>query len=161
MDPRSLERVSAALARELQSFVAQTHVELAVVTARSGQVLAQHGFARAMDLMGVAALVAGIQAATRALAEQVGEPSFTQLYHAGARRQLFVAPIPVPGGEDLIFVGVFDQRSSLGLVQIFFEDMVQKIRELPEWRVDRRQLPAGDFERELKAGLDRFFRDFT
>lgn len=161
MNARALERVTAALERELRDFVDQTHVELAVVTARSGQVLAQHGFARALDLMGVAALTAGIQAATRALAEQVGEPSFTQLYHAGARRQLFVAPIPVPGGEDLIFLGVFDQRSSLGLVQIFFEDMIQKIRELPEWRVERDQLPPGNFERELKAGLDRFFRDFT
>lgn len=161
MDARTLERAIAALARELQHFVEQASVDLAVVTTRSGQVLAQHGFARAMDLMGVAALAAGIQAATRALAEQVGEPSFTQLYHAGARRQLFVAPIPVPGGEDLIFVGVFDQRSSLGLVQIFFEDLVQKVRDLPEWRMDRSHMPVEDFERELKAGLDRFFRNFT
>lgn len=161
MENSTLERVSGALSRELQTFVDQAGVELAVVTARSGQVLAQHGFGRALDLMGVAALAAGIQAATRALAEQVGEPSFTQLHHAGARRQLFVAPIAVPGGDDLIFLGVFDRRSSIGLVQVFFDDLAQRVRGLPEWRVDRSVMPAEDFERELKAGLDRFFRNFT
>lgn len=146
-----------ALDEPLREFVQQSRVELAVLTTRSGQVLAQHGFARALDLMGVAALTAGIQAATRALAEQLGEPPFGQLHHAGARRQLFVAPIPLPGDE-LIFLGVFDERSSLGLVQVFFEDFVQRVRALPHW--SQRPVPAaaGDFEQELRESLDRFFR---
>lgn len=161
MDRGAHDAVARALDVALRDFVEQTSVELAVVTTRSGQVLAQHGFARALDLMGVAALTAGIQAAARALAEQVGEPSFGQLHHAGRRRQLFVAPIPLPSREDLIFLGVFDERSSLGLVQVFFEDLVQHVRSMPEWHKDRLQGPPGDFERELKAGLDRFFRNFT
>lgn len=161
METSILQRVSGALTRELKGFVDQAGVEAALLIARSGQILAQHGFGRALDLMGVAALAAGIQAASRALAEQVGEPSFTQLHHAGVRRQLFVAPMAVPGGDDLIFLGVFSRRSSIGLVQVFFDDLAGRIRELPEWRVDRTVLPAEDFERELKAGLDRFFRNFT
>lgn len=160
MEPTN-DAVARALSDALRDFVEQTGIELGVITARSGQVLAQHGFASAVDLMGVAALTAAIQAATRALAEQVGEPSFTQLYHAGRRRQLFVAPVPVPGHEDFIFLGVFDERSSLGLVQVFFDDLVGRIRSMPEWHKDRLVMQPGEFERELKAGLDRFFRNFT
>jgi predicted regulator of Ras-like GTPase activity (Roadblock/LC7/MglB family) len=134
---------------------------MAVVTTRSGQVLAQHGFARAVDLMGVASLAAAIHAASRALAEQIGEPSFAQLVHTGRRRTLFVAPIPVPGGQDGVFVGVFDEGSSVGLVQVFYEDLIARIRGMPEWQVGRPAVRPEDFERELKASLDRFFQNFT
>lgn len=161
MDRTSQERVVRALDESLRDFVAQSGVELVVVTNRSGQVLAQHGFAHALDLMGVAALAAAIQAASRALAEQVGEPSFTQLHHAGRHRQLFVAPVPVPGEDELIFVGVFDERSSLGLVQVFFEDLIERLGTRPEWRRRRPDVRPEDFERELQSGLDRFFRNLT
>lgn len=155
-----LQDLPQAIEQPLREFVRQSGVELAVVTTRSGQVLAQHGFARALDLMGVAALAAGIHAATRALAEQLGQPPFGQLHHAGVRRQLFVAPIPVPGDE-FIFLGVFDERSSLGLVQVFFEDFAHRVRALPHW--SRPPGPAGpeDFERALRESLDRFFHRLT
>ena len=57
----------------LVRYVGQASARLVVVMTPSGQVLAQHGFARAMDLMSAAALGAAIMASAGALAQQIGE----------------------------------------------------------------------------------------
>ena len=48
----------------LKHFVSETGAELALLLHPSGQVLAQHGFARAVDVMSACALAAGIHASS-------------------------------------------------------------------------------------------------
>ena len=61
----------------LKQFVSDAGAELALLLHPSGQVLAQHGFARAVDVMSACALAAGIHAsAGRARASSwTGSPS--------------------------------------------------------------------------------------
>ena len=62
MDHLELKEIQDAFAVPLEEFVRETGVRLAVLISRSGQVLAQHGFDKLFDLVGVASLAAGINA---------------------------------------------------------------------------------------------------
>ena len=62
-----LRQVQDAFAGPLQDFVRESGVRLAVLINRSGQVLAQLGFEKVLDLVGVASLAAGINASSRVI----------------------------------------------------------------------------------------------
>ena len=158
MDHLKLREIQDAFAVPLGQFVRDTGVRLAVLINRSGQVLAQHGFDKLFDLVGVASLAAGINASSRALASQLGEEEFEHLHHAGRARQLFLAHFSSGAGQ-LMLVTVFDERSSIGLVRLFFDEFVRRIRELPAMDSARTAVGAKDFEAELEAGLNRFFQE--
>jgi predicted regulator of Ras-like GTPase activity (Roadblock/LC7/MglB family) len=153
-----LRQIQDAFAVPLEAFVNDSGVRLAVLINRSGQVLAQHGFDRVFDLVGVASLAAGINASSRALANQLGEEQFEHLHHAGRRRQLFLGHFDSAAGQ-LMLVTVFDDSSSVGLVRLFFEGFVEQIRQLPSMDTSRSGVSAAEFEAELETSLDRFFQD--
>lgn len=155
-----LRRLQEALAGHLEEFVRETGVRLAVLINRSGQVLAQHGFERRLDLVGVASLAAGIHASSRALARQVGEDRFEHLYHAGETRRLFIGQFETPAGG-MILVAVFDRGSSIGLVRLFFEEFTDRVGRVREFDGGRSNVNAKQFEKDLEASLDRFFQDLV
>ncbi len=158
MDRLTLKELQDAFAGPLEEFVGESGVRLAVLVNRSGQVLAQHGFDRPFDLVGVASLAAGINASSRALANQLGEEEFEHLHHAGTSRQLFIGHFDSRAGQ-LMLVTVFDEQSSVGLVRLFFEEFVKQITDLPELDGAHASVGAWDFEAELESSLDRFFQD--
>ncbi|NIR46111.1 MAG: hypothetical protein GWN99_16915 [Gemmatimonadetes bacterium] len=154
----NLRQIQDAFSGPLEDFVRESGVRLAVLINRSGQVLAQVGFDRVFDLVGVASLAAGINASSRALANQLGQEEFEHLHHAGRRRQLFLGHFESAAGQ-LMVVTVFNDESSIGLVRVFFEEFVKQIQRLPAMDAARRAVQARDFEAELETSLDRFFQD--
>jgi predicted regulator of Ras-like GTPase activity (Roadblock/LC7/MglB family) len=158
MDQFGIAQIQDAFAAPLARFVGDSGVRLAVLINRSGQVLAQQGFDRVFDLVGVASLAAGINASSRALAHQLGEEEFEHLHHTGQRRQLFLGHFDSGAGQ-LMLVAVFDQESSIGLVRLFFEEFVSRILQLPAMDTARQAVSQRDFESELETSLDRFFQD--
>ncbi len=158
MDRLSLKELQDMFAGPLEEFVTEAGVRMAVLVSRSGQVLAQQGFDRPFDLVGVASLAAGINASSRALANQLGEDEFEHLHHAGISRQMFLGHFDSRVGQ-LMLVTVFDGRSSIGLVRLFFGEFVGRIKNLPELDRAHTSVGAWDFEAELESSLDRFFQD--
>lgn len=154
----ALDRVAAALEEPMREFVRQSRVRTALLVSHSGQILAHHGFTRAYDIGDVATLAAATHASAHALAELTGAGRWLHLHHAGKERQLFLAPFRTRQ-ERLVLVAIFDQESTLGLVQLFFDRLVEAIEEIPELG---RPLPRGDaasFEGDLQAGLDRILAE--
>jgi len=76
-----LEQFVGALAAPVDRFAREAGLRLVLLINESGQVLAQRGFARALDVMGVASLAAGIHASSHALAVMLGEGGFHHLHH--------------------------------------------------------------------------------
>jgi hypothetical protein len=140
----------------IDRFAREAGLRLVLLINRSGQVLAQRGFARALDVMGVAALGAGIHASSHALAELIGEAGFRHLHQGGTASQVFIGPFRTPA-EDLIAIAVFGEDSSLGLVQVFFAEFVAEVAALPGWQEARPTADAAAFERDLEAGLENVF----
>ncbi|HUG40471.1 MAG TPA: roadblock/LC7 domain-containing protein [Longimicrobiales bacterium] len=158
MKREDLSRVAEAFREPMAAFVRESRVRTALLVNRSGQILAHHGFDRGFDVSNVAALAAAAHSSSHALAELTGAGQWMHLHHAGQEHQLFLAPFQ-PGGEELVLVAIFDQDSTLGLVQLFFDRLAEAAREIPELGS---RLPASDaaaFERDLEAGIERLLSD--
>jgi hypothetical protein len=160
-----LAQFVGALNAPVDRFAREAGLRLVLLINRSGQVLAQRGFARALDVMGVAALRqkmgvaalgAAIHASSHAVAELIGEPGFRHLHQGGSASQVFIGPFRTPA-EDLIVIAVFGEDSSIGLVQVFFAEFVKDVAALPGWQETRPTADAAAFERDLEAGLENVF----
>lgn len=153
-----LDRVADSLEKPMKDFVREARVRTAILVNHSGQVLAQHGFTRGIEVTNVAALAAATHASAHALAELTEAGRWQHLHHAGQEKQLFLAPFTA-GVESLILVAIFDNESTLGLVQLFFDRLAESIRELPSLSAKLEQSELEAFERDLEAGVDRLLSE--
>ena len=141
----------------LKYFVEDAEVDLALLLHPSGQVLAQHGFARSMDVMSACALASGIHATSAELGRMLDGKPFRGLHQIGTQRQIFVAEAHSPRGA-YIFVAVFGSESSLGLVRLYFDELVVRLSTAapPEGPVPPPAL-AEHFEKDLNRNLAILF----
>jgi hypothetical protein len=140
----------------LQTFLAESSARLTLLMTSSGQVVAQHGFSRSLDVMTAAALGAGIVASTDELARLMGASRFGGLVHHGVRQSCMLAAFATPRGRWIGLV-VFGTETSVGIVQLFFDQMIQQLASA----APREQAPppmlAENFESELNASLKALF----
>ena len=112
----------------LQTFLAESAARLTLLMTSSGQVVAQHGFSRSLDVMTAAALGAGIVASTEELARLMGASA---VRGAGAPRAAGRAacspPSPRRGAGGSAW-WCSDRRRRWDIVQLFFDQMVQRAR---------------------------------
>jgi hypothetical protein len=140
----------------LRAFVDDAAPRLTLIMTGSGQVVAQHGFARSLDVMSAAALGAGIMASSQELAVLMEWPQFRVLVHQGIRQSHMLAQIPMPRKQWIGLV-VFGAETKLGVVQFFFDRMVEQLAAAAPVEEPPRQVLAIDFERELNASLRTLF----
>jgi hypothetical protein len=144
------------VAPPLETFLAESSARLALLMTSSGQVVAQHGFARSLDVMTAAALGAGIVASTEELARLMGAPRFDALVHHGQRQSCMLAGFATPRGRWIGLV-VYGPETSVGLVRLFFDQMVvQLAAAAPREPVTAPPL-AEHFETELNTSLKALF----
>ena len=143
----------------LTEFVREASVRLVLVLTPAGQVLAQSGFSRAVDVMSAASLAAAIVASTGELARQLRQPPFAALSHQGRKHGFFLASFASERGTLAVFA-VYDlDVSSLGLVQLFYEQLAADLKAASP-KVGSpvsKQVLAADFERELTDSLNTLF----
>jgi hypothetical protein len=140
----------------LVRYVSQASARLVVVMTPAGQVLAQHGFARALDLMGVAAIGAAIVASAGALAELLGERSFGALFHAGQRHGVHLTTCRTPRGP-LVVLTVFGRETTIGLVELFFDEFAAALHAAAPAPEASGPVLAENFEAELGRSLATLF----
>jgi hypothetical protein len=140
----------------LKQFVNEARVQLAVLLNPSGQVLGQYGFASSVDVMTACALAAATTASSAELGRQVDGKAFSGLHYAGKVRQIFLGQVPMGDGS-LILLTVFDDESSLGLVQLFFAELCASIAVIVPPEAPAGPALGDDFERELNRNLSVMF----
>ena len=145
--------IEAPLAR----FVDDSRATIALLLLPSGQVLAQHGFFRAVDVSSACALAAAIHASGRELGKMLDGGPFTVMHHAGRERELFLAEARTPRGS-YILLTVFDRESSLGLVRIYFDEFVANLTAAaPGSQAVAGPVLAQNFEQDLNRNLAALF----
>lgn len=154
MRREDLDVVVKALRAPTNRFVHEARVRTCLIVNGAGQALAQHGFTRAYEVVNIATLAAAAHAAAGALARLTEGERWTHLHNAGTRQQMFLAPFRTPV-EELILVAIFDEDSSLGLVQLFFDRLVSEIQALPEFQRAAAASSQASFEKDLEAGARR------
>jgi Roadblock/LC7 domain-containing protein len=140
----------------LQEFLAESSARLTLLMTSSGQVVAQHGFSRSLDVMTAAALGAGIVASTEELARLMGSSRFEALVHNGVRQSCMLAAFATPRGRWIGLV-VFGPETSVGIVQLFFDQMVQQLVSAAPREQAPAPMLAENFESELNASLKALF----
>jgi hypothetical protein len=140
----------------LKQFVDEARVLLALLLHPSGQVLGQHGFTRAVDVMSACALAAGMFASAGELGRMLDGRPFARLHHAGRTRQMFLGQADTPRGP-YIFLTVFDGGSSLGLVQLYFDEFRTHLAAATPPEVRQEPVLAHDFEADLNKNLAVLF----
>jgi hypothetical protein len=140
----------------LTTFLAESGARITLLTTSSGQVVAQHGFTHSLDVMSVAALGAGIIAATSELARVMGSPPLEAVVHQGNALGIHLAGFDTPRGRWLGLV-VYGKETSLGLVQLFFGRLVEELGRVAPPSQPVRQVLAEDFEYELNSSLRSLF----
>ena len=141
----------------LRRFLDDAQVDLALLLHPSGQVLAQHGFTRAVDVMTACALAAGIHATANELGRMLDGRPFRALHHAGSGREIFLAEAQSERGA-YIFLTVFGPETSLGLVRLYFGELVAGLAAAhPTHHEPASPALAEHFERDLNRNLAALF----
>ena len=141
----------------LTTYVTEAGARLVLLMTPAGQVLAQSGFARAVDVMSAAALGAAIMASTAELARELGQPPFAAVNHQGQRHGVFLSSLATGRGS-VVGLVVYDlDVSSVGLVQLFFEQLAADLMAASPKGGVPKQVLAADFERELSDSLSALF----
>jgi hypothetical protein len=137
----------------LRRFVSDAGVSLAVLAHTSGRLLAQAGFARAMDVRSACVLAAAVNATSTELGLLVEGTPFTGLHHAGTTKQTYLVASSLPNGPYLL-LAVFDENSSLGLVRLCFDELQrQLVQASPQPSRTAAPVRMENFERDLNESL--------
>lgn len=140
----------------LQTFLGESSARLTLLMTSSGQVVAQHGFSRSLDVMSAAALGAGIVASTEELARIMGSSRFEAIVHHGHGQSCMLAAFTIPRGRWIGLV-VFGPETSVGIVQLFFAQMVEQLVSAAPREQAPAPMLAENFESELNASLKALF----
>jgi len=141
----------------LRRFVDDARARLALLLHPSGQVVAQAGFTREVDVMTACALAAASHATSGELGKRVDGHAFRSLHYAGPDRQLFLSPVIMARGT-YICLTVFNVESSLGLVRMYFEELCHELAAAaPPLPADPQPTIAADFEIDLNRNLAALF----
>lgn len=157
----SLSEIDAQrLTSILESFIAETHADCALLCDRSGRLLTRSGDTGLMDNTTFASLVAGDFAASDQLARLLGEEEFSSLYHAGEGRSMYLADV---SGYSIL-AAVFDDRTTLGMLRLKSRAAVPKLIELFEEIASRPTSQMGigmdaGWMSEAEDEIDRLFGD--
>ena len=141
----------------LETFLAESAARLTLLMTSSGQVVAQHGFSRSLDVMTAAALGAAIVASTEELARLMGAARFDAIVHNGQHQSCMLAAFTTPRGRWIGLV-VFGPETSVGIVRLFFDRLVQQLAALaPREQQTQPPMLAENFETELNTSLKALF----
>lgn len=140
----------------LKQFADDARLQLGILMHASGQVLAQVGFQRRLDVQTACALSAAINASAEYLGAMVDGHPFRGLHYAGASRQIYLGQVPTPQAP-LLVLAVFDAESSLGIVQLYLKEFQANVAALAPAAAVATPALGEDFERELNRNLAQLF----
>lgn len=122
LTPGTVQKIEA----ELRAFRQVAKARVAFLIDRNGQLLGQAGDASGVDTTALAALTASNIAASRAIAELMGEQDFTGILHEGENDHLHISLV----GPEAILLVLFDAETSIGLVRLRCKKTAQRLAEL-------------------------------
>ncbi len=141
----------------LKRYLDDTRARVVLLLHPSGQVVAQAGFTRAVDVMTACALAAAAHATAGELGRQVDGRPFRGLHYAGPEQQGFLSAVDTARGA-YVCLTVFDEESSLGLVRTFFAELCRTLASAaPPLVTIRAPLLDGTFEQDLHRNLAAMF----
>jgi len=98
---------------------------LAVLVNKDGRLLTNQGSLSDVDIVSMAALVAGNSASMLAIANLMGEQEFSSMYHQGKEKHIYISTVD----ENTFLCLVFDDRTNIDRVKVFARQFDRQIKE--------------------------------
>ena len=130
----------------LERYVDEARARLALLLHPCGQVVAQAGFTRAVDVMSACALAAAVNATAGELGRQLDGSAFHGLFHSGAEKQFYLASVEIARVDVHLSDGV-RRRELAWLVRMYFGDLCRELTAAAPQLVTRAPALGLDFER--------------
>ena len=117
-----ITRIDACLNKVLNKSAAVS----AFLIDRSGQLIANCGSPSTLDVSAFSALTAANFGATSEIAKLLGEQEFNLLFHKGQNENVYFSVV----GENMIMVIVFDDRTTVGLVRLSINMIMDELLQI-------------------------------
>jgi len=119
---KDLEKINICL----NQMVSSSRAHSVLLIDRSGQLIAHHGNTPGIDILSLSALTAANFGATAEIARILGEEEFTLLFHKGKSENVYFSAV----GEHVIMVTLFDDNTSLGLIRLQINKIVDELSKI-------------------------------
>jgi predicted regulator of Ras-like GTPase activity (Roadblock/LC7/MglB family) len=141
----------------LTDFLEASQAKCVLMIDKEGHMVTKKGFTKSFDTDSIAALVAGSFASTREVAKLLGEREFTVLFHQGKNENIHVSLC----AERALLVTIFDDRTTVGMVRLYAEQLTQKVADALMRAMERhKEAPAPTVGAEFEAAADQRLDDF-
>jgi predicted regulator of Ras-like GTPase activity (Roadblock/LC7/MglB family) len=141
----------------LADFLERSQAKCALLIDKEGHLVTKKGFTKSFNTDSIAALVAGSFAATKQVAQLLGETEFTVLFHQGKNENIHIGLV----AERALVVVIFDDRTTLGMVRLYAEELTTKLTatmlESIERNKDKASTVGKDYGQAAEQALDDFF----
>ncbi len=107
----------------LNKMVSSSMAHSVLLIDRSGQLIAHEGSTPDIDIISLSALTAANFGATAEIARMLGEEEFTLLFHKGRCENVYFSAV----GEHVIMVTLFDDNTSLGLIRLQINKIIDEL----------------------------------
>jgi len=119
--PEDIDRLNSVLLPLIQ----KANLLLGVLINKDGRMLTNQGQLETVDIVSLAALIAGNSASTLAIATLVGEKEFDSMYHQGKNKHIYIASVD----DDTFLSLVFDDRTNIDRVKVFVRQFDKQLKE--------------------------------
>ena len=141
----------------LADFLDRSQAKCALLIDKEGHLVTKKGFTKSINTDSIAALVAGSFAATKQVAQLLGETEFSVLFHQGKNENIHIALV----AERALVVVIFDDRTTLGMVRLYADELTQRLTDAMlrafERNKDKNESVGKDYADAADQALDDFF----
>src|SRR5512140_3862413 len=103
----------------LSDVLDRSQAKCALLIDKDGHPVTKKGFTKSFNTDSIGALVAGSFAATRQVAQLLGETEFSVLFHQGKNENIHIGLV----AERALVVVIFDDRTTLGMVRLYADEL--------------------------------------
>ena len=114
-----LAQINSHISRLLK----ESDAKCGLLVGKDGRTIAKQGFVRTMDTEQLGALVAGAFAATSRVAELIGEPEFSVMFHQGKHDHIHIVLVD----DRTLLVITFDERTTVGMVRLVSKAIAESL----------------------------------
>lgn len=137
-----------AIDKCLKYLLWETDARCVLLASTSGQLISELGSFQQVNTAVLSALAAGEMAATKEMANLVGEPArFRMVLHEGQRNSVYLSEV----GEEMLLMTVFDTQTPIGMVRLFTREVVDDLLGI----LKNPAYATPTQEEEMAEGLDK------
>jgi predicted regulator of Ras-like GTPase activity (Roadblock/LC7/MglB family) len=142
--------------KTLADFLDRSQAKCALLVDKEGHLVTKKGFTKSFNADSIAALVAGSFASTREMAKLLGETEFTVLFHQGKEENIHIGLV----AERALVVVIFDDRTTLGMVRLYAEELTQKLTQSLLNSLEKNKDRTVEIGKEFGAASEKALDDF-